>query len=148
MGLSSTIYHLLFNQTSYENILTPTISLPVYTAGDIQANLDAKRAEFQSAVFTYNELILKSSEEVVDTLVFARTVYGKKVEQEAIVRQASKRLELSENRLKHGLDSALETLAKTEELLQKRLDDLDLAYGRYAASIALIKSIGGGYGGK
>ena len=148
LGLSSTIYHLLFNQTSYENILTPTISLPVYTAGDIQANLDAKRAEFQSAVFTYNELILKSSEEVVDTLVFARTVYGKKVEQEAIVRQASKRLELSENRLKHGLDSALETLAKTEELLQKRLDDLDLAYGRYAASIALIKSIGGGYGGK
>ncbi len=144
LGLSSTIYHLLFNPSSYENFLTPTISLPVYTAGDIQAHLDAKRAEFQSAVFTYNNMILKSTEEVVDTLVFARTVYAKKVQQELIVCQAAKRLSLSEDRLKNGLDNALDTLEQREILLLKELDDMDLAYGRYAAAIALIKAVGEG----
>jgi NodT family efflux transporter outer membrane factor (OMF) lipoprotein len=144
-GLSSTIYHLLFDQSSFEGMLLPTISLPVYTAGDIQANLDAKRAEFQSAVFAYNDLILKSAEEVVDTLVFARTVYGKKAEQEAIVKQALKRWDLSEMRLKSGLDNALQTLEQKEEVLQQELEDINLAYGRYAAAIGLIKAIGGGY---
>lgn len=148
LGLSSTIYNLLFNQSSFETSWIPTVSLPVYTAGDIQSILDAKRAEFQAAVFTYNEMILKSAEEVVDTLVFARTVYGKKVQQESIVKQSSKRLDLSEDRLKNGLDNALVMLEQKEELLQKELEDMDLAYGRYTAAIALIKAVGGGYGNK
>ncbi len=148
VGLSSTIYHLLFSSSSFENLLTPSLSLPVYTAGDIQANLDAKRAEFQSAVFLYNEMILKSAEEVVDTLVFARTAFANKLDQEWIVKQASKRLNLTELRLAHGLDNALQTLEQKDELLQKELADLDLAYGRYAAVIALVKAVGGGYIGK
>src|SRR5690606_2844034 len=146
IGFSSTIYHLLFNPSSFESTLVPSLSLPVYTAGDIQAILDAKRAEYQSAVFTYNDRILKAAEEVVDTLVFARTVYGQKVQQDAIVSQAAKRLCLAEDRLKSGLDNALQTLEQKEELLQKELGLMDLAYGRYAAAIALIKSVGGGYG--
>ncbi len=145
VGLSSTIYHLLFNGSSFENLFTPSFSLPVYTAGDIQATLDAKRAEFQSAVFAYNDLILKSASEVVDTLVLARTVFANKEAQEWVVKQASDRLSLSELRLKHGLDNAMNTLEQKEELLQKELEDLDLGYGRYAAAIALIKSVGGGY---
>lgn len=145
LGLSSTVYHLLFDPSSYENFLTPTINLPVYTGGDLQAILDAKRAEFQSAVFTYNDLILKSAQEVVDTLVFAKTVYGKKEQQELIVQQASIRLELADLRLRNGLDNALQTLEQKEELLQKKLEDMDFAYGRYAAAIALIKAVGGGY---
>jgi outer membrane protein TolC len=148
LGLSSTIYHLLFNGSSFENLFSPSLSLPVYTAGDIQATLDAKRAEFQSAVFAYNDLVLKSASEVVDTLVFARTVFANKDAQELIVKQASERLFLSELRLKHGLDNAMNTLEQKEELLQKELEDLDLAYGRYAAAIALIKAVGGGYLGQ
>ncbi len=145
IGFSSTIYHLLFNPSSFESTLVPSISLPVYTAGDIQAILDTKRAEYQSAVFTYNDRILKAAEEVVDALVFARMIYGQKIQQDAIVSQAAKRLGLSEDRLKNGLDNALQTLEQKEELLQKELKLMDLAYGRYAAVIALIKSVGGGY---
>jgi len=147
-GLSSTVYNLLFNQSSFEGSILPSIHLPVYTAGDIQAVLDAKRAEYQAAVFLYNDMILKSAEEVVDTLAYARAVYGKKAEQEAIVSQGSKRLDLASDRLRNGLDNALQTLERKEELLQKELEDLDLAYGRFEAAIALIKAVGGGYGGK
>lgn len=146
IGLSSTIYNLLFNPSSFESFLVPSLSLPLYTAGDIQAVLDTKRAEYQAAVFSYNDRILKAAEEVVDALVFARTVYGKKVQQDAIVSQSAKRLGLSENRLKNGLDNALQTLEQKEEFLQKELELMDLAYGRYVAAIALIKSVGGGYG--
>lgn len=148
LGLSSTIYHLLFNGSSFENLFSPSLSLPVYTAGDIQATLDAKRAEFQSAVFAYNDLVLKSASEVVDTLALARTVFANKDAQELIVKQASERLFLSELRLKHGLDNAMNTLVQKEELLQKELEDLDLAYSQYAAAIALVKAVGGGYLGQ
>ena len=145
VGLSSTIYNLLFYPSSFEGNLTPSISLPVYTAGDIQAKLDTKRAEYQAAVFVYNDLILKSAQEVVNALVFARTVYGQKQEQISIVRQAALRFDLSELRLKSGLDNALITLEQKEEVLQKELELMDLAYEGYAAAIALIKSVGGGY---
>jgi len=145
-GLSSTIYNLLFNHTSYEQGINPTISLPLYTGGDLSAILDAKKAEFQAAVFTYNDMILKSTEEVVDTLVFAKAVYSKKVQQEMIVGQAAQRFQLADDRLKSGLDTVLNTLERNEELLQKELEDIDLAYSQYAAAIALIKSVGGGYG--
>ncbi len=145
MGLSSTIYNLLFNHSSYEQSLTPTMSLPVYTAGGIQANLDAKRAEYQTAVFMYNEMILKSAEEVVDALVFARTVYAKKEQQELIVQQVARRLELAQYRLNNGLDNALQTLEQKEALLQKELEDLNLTYGQYAAAIAMVRALGGGY---
>lgn len=145
VGLSSVIYNLLFNQSSYEQSLVPTVSLPVYTAGDIQATLDAKRAEYQSAVFAYNELILKSAQEVADALVFAKSVLERSGEQSWIVLQASQRLTLAEDRLKSGLDNALQTLAQREEVLQQELEKIDLTYGGYAAAVALIRSLGGGY---
>ena len=145
LGLSSTIYNMLFNQSSYEQGITPTISLPIYTAGDIQATLDAKRAEYQSAVFVYNDMILKSVSEVADALSVAKAVYANRVQQDAIVGCAAKRLGLANDRLKSGLDNALETLHKQEELLEAQLAQMDFEYSQYAAAISLIRALGGGY---
>ncbi|MDE3056072.1 MAG: efflux transporter outer membrane subunit [Verrucomicrobiota bacterium] len=148
LGLSSILYNALFKPSSYEQGIEPSIGLPVYPIWDIQANLDAKRAEYQAAVFAYNDMILKSAQDVVDSLVFARAIYGEKEQQEAIVQQASCRLVLAEDRVTSGLDNALEMLHWKEELLLKQLDDINLAYNRYVAAISLIRSLGGGYNSK
>ncbi|HLB52656.1 MAG TPA: TolC family protein, partial [Chlamydiales bacterium] len=148
LGLSSVLYNALFKPSGYEQGIDPSINLPVYPIWEIQANLDAKRAEYQTAVFIYNDMILKSAQDVVDTLVTARAIYSEKVQQEAIVRQASQRVDLAEDRVYSGLDDALEMLRWKDELLQKKLGDIDLGYSRYAAAISLIRSIGGGYNGK
>ena len=104
-----------------------------------------KKAEFEQAVYQYNELLLKAVREVTDNLVIVNTFYQKKESQRVIVENALFGFSLTDLRMKSGLDNILEVYIKEIELIMKRLQDLDLLYGQYFSLIELIKSLGGGY---
>ncbi len=125
--------------------LLPTIGLPLYTAGEIQANIDAKKAEFDESIFHYNEMVLKSFQEVSDLLALGRSVYGQKVEQVKIVKNAAERYRLTRLLKDKGINSLLPVYMVLEELIQKQLDDVQLLYSQYQVSVKLIQSLGGGY---
>ena len=144
-GLESFGFANLFKAASETFNLSPAIHLPVFTAGSIRANIRAKKASFDQAVYEYNEKILQSTKEVADLMVFAQSVYQKKYLQENIVDQASSLYELICLRNAKGLDSKLAVYASRLQLIEKKLADVDLLYNQYLASIKLIKSLGGGY---
>lgn len=144
-GYESTIFSKLFRASTGTAGVTPALHLPVFTAGAIQANINAKKALFDDAVFEYNNLLLKSAQEVTDLLAIAKSVYERKEEQAGIVASSQKRLDITQDRRRSGLDSALTEYAFQLEVLQKELDNVDLLYGQYLAVIKLIKSLGGGY---
>ena len=54
LGYETVNYSKLFNWSSKTTGIDPALNLPVYTAGAIQAGVDAKRALFDEAVFEYN----------------------------------------------------------------------------------------------
>lgn len=145
IGYESFSWSNLFNWASKTIGALPGLSLPVYTAGEIAANADAKKALFDEAVYEYNALILKSFSEVADLLALGRSVYGRKEQQEKILHNAAERYSLSELRGAKGLDSAFAIYRTLEELLQKQLEDVQLLYAQYAVSVKLIQSLGGGY---
>lgn len=147
LGLESVAYNLLFRSHSKTMGVEPAIHLPIFTAGEIRANLRAKKASFDEAVYTYNELILRSTQEVADLLVIAESLYKQKQDQEKIVNRAEERLGITLKRKESGLDSRFHTLAVEEELIQKQLEDIALLYSQYRAAIKLIKALGGGYRG-
>ncbi len=145
LGLESLNYNQLFKAQSETAGVNPAISLPLYTAGEIQANIDSKHAQFDSAVFEYNELILKSSQEVADLLVLATSIFKQQAKQVTIVNSADARYELTLLRQQNGLDNALQVYAYQEALLKKKIENIDLVYGQYLATVKLIKALGGGY---
>ncbi len=145
LGLESVLYALLFKSSSKTAGLEPAIHLPIFTAGAIRANIRAKKALFDDAVEQYNALILQSTQEVSDLLIFAEALFHQKQEQEGIVASAETRYDVTRLRNQMGLDSLLETYALQEEVIAKELDNVTLLFGQYAAAIKLIKSLGGGY---
>ncbi len=144
-GLESTAYRFLFQSHSKTAALEPAIHLPIFTAGAIRANIRAKKAQFDEAVFNYNELLLKSAQEVADLLVFARTVFKQKEEQEQIVEAAKSRYDLTLLRQEKGLDNRLAVYYVQEEWIHKKLENVSLLYNQYLAAVKLIKALGGGY---
>jgi len=145
LGFQSGSWSKLFEWASKTIGATPGLSLPVFTAGAIGANADAKLALYDEAVYQYNELILKSFQEVADLLAIGRSVYKQKGEQDKIVRRASARYDLTVLRQQNGLDDDLTVYRFLEEMIQKQLDDVELLYGQYLVSVRLIKALGGGY---
>ena len=144
-GLESVAYSLLFRQASSTAALKPAIHLPIFTAGAIRANVRAKKAAFDEAVFQYNQQILQSTKEVADVIVYAKSVYQQKALQEKIVKEAADLYSLIELRYSKGLDDILSVYASRIQLIEKELEDINLLYNQYVASIKLIKSLGGGY---
>ncbi len=145
MGLESIFYRKLFQEQSKTGSLKPAIHLPIFTAGAIRANVRAKKAAFDEAIFAYNNLILTSAAEVADLLVLAESIFSQKQTQDAIVSDALDRLSLIELTFEHGLSDAFEFYSLQEEVILKELENVNLLYGQYVAAIKLIKALGGGY---
>ena len=135
----------LLSWSSSTTNLIPALHLPIFTAGAIKANVRAKKALFEEAVYQYNNLILKSAEEVANALILVTSIFKQEKLQLDIVDKATKRYNLSELRKTHCLDTAFDILFMKEELLKKKLEELSLRYNQYAAVIKLTKALGGGY---
>jgi NodT family efflux transporter outer membrane factor (OMF) lipoprotein len=145
IGLETVVYRLLFRSHSKEAGLQPALHLPIFTAGSIRANIRAKKALFDEAVFEYNNLILNSAAEVADLLVLAQSIFRQKSDQDLIIEAATARYDLTSLRYRSGLDSLLSQYFVQEELILKQLDNVLLLYSQYLAAIKLTKALGGGY---
>jgi len=145
VGLESVFYSRLFQAGSMTGGATPALHLPIFTAGAISANVWIKRTKFDAAVFAYNELLLRSAQEVADLIAFGESVFRQKQEQEKVVQSAQERYRLTYLRLSKGLDSRLQSYVIYDDWLQKELTNVTLLYNQYAAAIKLIKALGGGY---
>jgi NodT family efflux transporter outer membrane factor (OMF) lipoprotein len=145
IGLESVLYRLLLKPQSKTAGLQPAIHLPLFTAGAIRANIRAKKALFDEAVFTYNNLILRSASEVADLLVLAQSIFQQKLDQDQIIQAAQARYHLTAHRQLSGLDNALSSYFVKEELILKQLDNATLLYSQYLAAVKLFKALGGGY---
>jgi outer membrane protein TolC len=144
-GFQSSSWSKLFEWISKTVSVIPGLSLPVFTAGAIGANVDVKKARFNEAVYEYNDLILKSLSQVTDLLAMGSAVLGEKEKQEQIVANAEKRYQLARQRQKSGIDSALVSYKYLEAVIEKKLADVQLSYQQYVVNIGLVKALGGGY---
>lgn len=145
LGFESTKFYNLLQSHSKTMTFAPALHLPIFTAGAIQANVDAHRAEFNEAVFMYDDLILGSAQEVADLLAVGKSVFIRQQEQQAIVESAQQRYQLRELRKKSGLDSSFNTYEIQLEVIQDQLRNVDLIYEKYAVEVRLMKALGGGY---
>ena len=145
IGLESLLMKHLFHEGSIDGRLKPALSLPIFTAGEISANVNAKKAEFDSAIFEYNQRLLSSTQEVADALAIGKSVFLQKQKQQLILESAEKRYALTVQRKGSGLDNIFDNYLILQDLIIKKLEDVELTYMQYVVTIQLIKALGGGF---
>jgi NodT family efflux transporter outer membrane factor (OMF) lipoprotein len=142
-GFQSIGIDSLFDWPSRFWSVGPSIDLPLFTGGYNRAHYAAAKAAMDASVATYRQTVLTAYSDVENALA-AQTLLVKQWDAEtAALIAARQALDIANNRYHSGLVTYLEvataqTTALSQEELVLRLDN-----SRQAASINLIKALGG-----
>ncbi|HEX7341951.1 MAG TPA: efflux transporter outer membrane subunit [Rhodanobacteraceae bacterium] len=125
--------------------VAPAISLPIFDAGALRANLSGRDAQFDLAVATYNKTLIGAINQVADDLDGLRALKAQVAAQQQALAAARDAWELSEQRYKAGVGSFLEALNVRQQLLKAEQVAAALHAQQVDLSIQLIQALGGGF---
>ncbi|HST11218.1 MAG TPA: efflux transporter outer membrane subunit [Terriglobales bacterium] len=117
----------------------------VFDAGRRRAVTDQARAAYDQSVANYRETVLGAFQEVEDSLAGLRLLEDEAKTQEVAVAAAQQSLQLSTNRYKGGVATYLEVITAQSIALTDQRAAVEIAGRRMAASVSLIKALGGGW---
>lgn len=134
----------LFGSGSAAWRFVPQISLPIFDAGRIRANLDVAKVQEQISLAQYEKAIQTAFREVADTLVQNVPLQHQLAAQQALVEATSASHRLSRARFDKGVDSYLSVLdsQRAEYAAQQNLITVRLA--SYGNRVTFYKVMGGG----
>lgn len=117
----------------------------IFDAGQRRAVTDQARHNFESQSATYKATVIAAFNEVEDRLSDLRILEQESTVEDRAVRAAQRSLDLSNQRFKGGATSYLEVVTAEQALLTNQRTSADLQTRRFAASVLLIRALGGGW---
>ena len=123
----------------------PAISLPIFDAGYLRAQLQGSTARADAAVETYNATVLNAMREVADKLTSWRMLQTQLLEQQQSMAQLTSAYQLAQARYQGGLSSYLPVLVAATAVLQQHSALLDLQARSCDVEVGLMLALGGGY---
>jgi len=125
--------------------LGPALAATLFDAGLRRAQRDEQVAAYDAAVASYRQTVLTAFREVEDNLSTLRIVGEEADVQQQALKAARESLELTLNQYRAGLVGYLNVVVVQAQAFTAERNAIDLQGRRYAASVALIKALGGGY---
>jgi NodT family efflux transporter outer membrane factor (OMF) lipoprotein len=117
----------------------------LFDAGRRHALTEEARAGYEVNVANYRQTVLQAFQEVEDNLSGLRILNSEQVAQARAVESAERSTNISTNRYKGGVTTYLEVItAQTTQLANERTA-ADITTREFAASVLLIKALGGGW---
>ena len=145
LGTASSSLSGLFKGGSLAWSFLPSITLPIFEAGRLQANLDAATLQKDINVAQYERAIQAAFREVADGLA-ARGTYDDEVASlERYTNAQQRRLELSDLRFRNGVDTYLTVLTAQTDLYSAQLTLVSARLARLTNLVDLYRSFGGGW---
>lgn len=143
-GYASTSLDGLFDPSRQVWRFAPQLTVPLFQGGRLQAELRLAKVRKSEAVAQYERAIQIAFREVADALAGAAT-FDRQIEaQLQAVSAAERRLDLSGQRYRAGLDGRLELLDAQRQLYAARQALLELRREKTSNAVALYKALGGG----
>ncbi|MGC8988763.1 MAG: efflux transporter outer membrane subunit [Verrucomicrobiia bacterium] len=144
-GLQSIDAGSLFDWPSRFWAVGPSLSLPLFDAGQRRARFRMSKAAYDETVARYRDTVLRAFAEVEDQLAAQRLLAAQFEREMAALASARKQLELALNRYRSGLVSYLHVTAAQNAVLERERAVARLRGQRFAAAVAMVKSLGGGF---
>jgi len=119
------------------------ITVPLFTGGRLQGEVNVAEAQVEQARARYEQVILLALQDVEDALVAIRTTREQAAAQAAQVETLSESLTLVEHRYENGLASYLEVLDAQRSLFNAELSLAQAQALELASGVRLYKALGG-----
>jgi NodT family efflux transporter outer membrane factor (OMF) lipoprotein len=123
----------------------PAVTLPIFDAGRLRAQLSAKDADYDVAVEQYNQTLADAMREVVDQIVSFRSLDEQRRQQRDAAATTREAYDLALLRYREGIGNYLQVLSAEQPMLAQQSLDADLSARALELSINLVRALGGGY---
>ncbi len=145
VGTASTSLGGLFKSGSGAWAFTPSVSVPIFTGGSLQAGLAQAEAAQRGAIANYERQIQQAFREVADALSGEATLQAQLAARTAETRAAQKFLDLSNARFFNGISSFLDVQVAEIQLFNARVQQALTGFETVSNRINLYKALGGGF---
>ena len=135
----------LFDGSSGTWAFAPSINLPIFTAGRLQAQLDVAMIRREASIAGYEKAIQSAFREVADALVAQETYREQLTAQKANLEANLDYFTIAGNRYKEGLDNYLSLLDAQRSLYAARQGYINLRLAQMVSQVNLYKVLGGGW---
>jgi outer membrane protein TolC len=119
--------------------------LPLFAAGNLQAGLRGRQADYDLAVERYNELLLDAVREVADQVQTRRALEAERRERDRALAETERTRRLTLDRYRAGLANYLDVLDAEAPLFGLQRAETDLRSRALQAEVSLYRALGGGY---
>lgn len=141
---SNSMSHLLSLPNRFWSI-GPSLAQTLFDGGARRAQSDQAIAAYDENVAIYRQTVLTGFQEVEDNLAALRILEQEAQTQEEAVQLARRSVELATNQYKAGIVSYLDVITAQATALSSETTMVNIQNRRLAASVLLIKALGGGW---
>jgi multidrug efflux system outer membrane protein len=123
----------------------PSVSIPIFEGGRLKANLDATKAQYRQVVAAYVSQVLAAYGDVEDALTDLHALTDEATRLQQAVDASQDYVRVATVQYKRGLVNYLIVIDAERTLLTNELSLAQTINLQTAASIHLIKALGGGW---
>jgi NodT family efflux transporter outer membrane factor (OMF) lipoprotein len=117
----------------------------LFDAGQRHALTDAARHTYEAQADGYRNTVFLAFNDVEDQLAGLRILEQESSVEQHAINAAQHSFDLSNTRYKGGVTSYLEVLTAEQTLLQDQVTAINIESRQFAASVSLIRALGGGW---
>lgn len=144
-GSASSQLSDLFGSGSGYWSFTPSISIPIFTAGRLRANLDYAEISRDIRVAQYERAIQDAFRDVADGLAAHETYVQQVQAQRNLLQVSEEYYQVAERRYRTGVDSHLTLLDAQRQLLGAQQQLVNDRRNQLISEVNLFKALGGGW---
>lgn len=144
-GTASADLDGLFKGGSGRWIFSPSISLPIFNAGALEASLDYSKIQKDINIANYEKAIQTAFQEVSDGLTARKTYTDQLQAQRDLVKSSEDYYRLADRRYRIGVDSHLTLLDAQRSLFSAQQSLISDRLAQLTAEVNLYRALGGGW---
>ena len=135
----------LFESSSNIGQFGPAVSLPIFEGGRLRANLKGARADYETAVASYDETLTEALHEVADAATSERALGSRLQESSDALAADEDAYRIARLRYEGGLANYQSVLLAEDAVLTSRRTVVDLKARAFTLDVQLVRALGGGY---
>jgi multidrug efflux system outer membrane protein len=123
----------------------PSVTVPLFTGGRLRANLKITKAQYDEALYTYQQTVQNAFREVSDSLIAYKRNREFRQRLEERTQANREAADLATVRYQGGVTSYLEVIYNEQELFSAELNLAQARLNELLSVVSLYRSLGGGW---
>jgi len=144
-GAMSSDLNSLFDSGSDTWLLYPSITLPIFTGGRIDAQVEESEIQHQVALSQYQQAVQNAFTEVSNALTNRDGYVRQLASQERAMEAYQRYFRIADQRYREGIDSMLTRLDAQRNLVASQQATIDARLALLQAKVDLYRALGGGW---